>query len=268
MNRSALKSHIKARKRSRPKTAPATALSPADFARQHLAFHPDPLQELVLNSTSKNGILNCCRQWGKSTVTAAKAVHRAYTHPDSLILLASPTARQNTEFLNKVRDFLRRLQISPRRDGAHAVSARLPNGSRIVGIPALEANVRGFSAVSLILIDEAARVPDELYKALRPMLAISQGDLWMMSTPRGTRGFFWETWTSGADTAGVPFHKISVPATDCPRIPPEFLAAEEAILGSAFFQQEYLCRFIESGSQWFSRESLDETLIDAPLLEI
>ena len=35
----------------------------------------------------------------------------------------------------------------------------------------------------LLLIDEASRVEDAMYKALRPMLAVAQGDLWLMSTP-------------------------------------------------------------------------------------
>ena len=41
----------------------------------------------------------------------------------------------------------------------------LPNGSRIVGLPGTEATVRGFSAVSLLLIDEASRVVDEMYQS-------------------------------------------------------------------------------------------------------
>jgi hypothetical protein len=59
----------------------------------------------------------------------------------------------------------------------------LPNGSRIVGLPGVEGTVRGFSAVSLLLIDEASRVSGATYKSLRPMLAVGNGDLWLMSTP-------------------------------------------------------------------------------------
>jgi hypothetical protein len=78
---------------------------------------------------------------------------------------------------------LRTLGIRPRGDGDNEVSLLLPNGSRIVGLPGTEATVRGFSAVSLLVIDEAARVMDAMYKGLRPMLAVGEGDLWMMSTP-------------------------------------------------------------------------------------
>ncbi len=85
-----------------------------------------------------------------------------------------------------------------RGDGDNAISLVLPNGTRIVGLPGTEGTVRGFSAVSLLLIDEAARVQDAMYKALRPMLAVGDGDLWLMSTPYGKRGFFYEAGSTAA----------------------------------------------------------------------
>ena len=82
--------------------------------------------------------------------------------------------------------------------------------SRVVGLPGNEATVRGFSAVSLLLIDEASRVPDELYHALRPMLAVSDGGLWLMRTPHGKAGFFYEEWERG----GPGWERVR--ATGCP----------------------------------------------------
>ena len=84
--------------------------------------------------------------------------------------------------------------------------------------------MRGFSAVSLLLVDEASRVPDELYKAMRPMLAVSDGDLWLMSTPYGKRGFFWETWANGGRMRT--WERSRAPATECTRISKGFLEEE------------------------------------------
>ena len=55
----------------------AKANCAVEFARR-LGFHPNPRQAEVLASGAKRGILNCTRQWGKSTVTAIKALHHAY----------------------------------------------------------------------------------------------------------------------------------------------------------------------------------------------
>lgn len=169
------------------------------FARTQLGFEPDPKQKVVLRANARQGILNCSRQWGKSTVTAAMAVHRAYAEPETLVLVLSPSERQSGEFLRKAASFVRKLGLPVRGDGDNEVSLMLPNQSRIVGLPGKEKTVRGFSKVSLLLIDEASRVPDAMYDALRPMLATGNGDLWLMSTPFGQRGFFWEEWERGGD---------------------------------------------------------------------
>ena len=178
----------------------ANSLCAQAFARNVLGFTPDELQAQVLDCYADRVILNCTRQWGKSTVCAAKAVHLAYCEPGSLILVASPSARQSSEFVRKAALFLRKLGIKPRGDGDNDISLALPNGSRIVGIPGIEATVRGFSSVSLMLVDEASRVPDELYRALRPMLAVGGGSLWLLSTPYGKRGFFYNEWANGGNT--------------------------------------------------------------------
>ena len=241
-------------------TAAAVCLDAVEFVRTKLGLNPDDQQQQVLRSQAKRGILNCSRQWGKSTILAAKAVHRAFTQRAKLVLVASPSARQSTEFIRKASEMLRLLGIEPRGDGVNKGSLVLPNGSRIVGLPGKEATVRGFSAVSLLLFDEAARVDDAMYKALRPTLAVGNGDLWMMSTPRGKRGFFHDRWMFG----GPDWFKLSAPATANPRIPKEFLEEERSEMGSMWFQQEYLCEFVDSGLGVFHQAlveaALDETV--------
>ncbi len=66
--------------------------------------------------------------------------------------------------------------IAAHGDGHNDISLELPNGARIIGLPENAAKVRGFSAVALMLIDEAAQVADGTYKSLRPMLAVWKSD--------------------------------------------------------------------------------------------
>ena len=66
----------------------------AAWVREKLKFQPDAAQERVLTTQSRRVVMNCTRQWGKSTVTAAKALYQASTVAESLTLVVSPSARQ------------------------------------------------------------------------------------------------------------------------------------------------------------------------------
>jgi len=129
-----------------------------------------------------------------------------------------------------------------------------PNGSRIVALPGTEATVRGFSQVSLMLIDEASRVTDALYLALRPMLIVGDGDLWLMSTPYGQRGFFYDAFNTPANT----WERFTVPATENPRIRPDQLEKKREAMGCSYFAQEYQCEFVDNGSTAFDQILIDE----------
>ena len=107
--------------------------------------------------------------------------------------------------------------------------------------------------MSLLVIDEAARVPDAVYKALRPMLAVADGDLWMLSTPAGKSGFFYENWEHGGDE----WERMAVPATECSRISEKFLEEERRQMGEIWFRQEYMCEFVGGEEGWFGREDVE-----------
>ena len=236
----------------------AQALDPVEFARGMLGFSPDPWQAQALRWSGKRLLLNCSRQSGKSTTAAILALHKALFYPGSLILLVSPSLRQSGELFRKVQDALNRLDERPQLTEDNRLSLAIRNRSRIVSLPGTEATVRGYSGADLIVEDEAARVPDELYFAVRPMLAVSGGRLILMSTPFGKRGHFFETWESGGNT----WERILIPAQDCPRITPEFLEEERAALGDWWYKQEYQCKFVETVDQVFTYDTVQAAITD------
>lgn len=215
----------------------AAALDAVAFARQ-LGIEPDDWQRDTLRSTAPRQLLNCSRQAGKSTVAAVLALHRAIYRPQALCLLLSPTLRQSTELFRRATTLLAQLPQAPRPIEDTKTSLTLDNGARIISLPGSEGSVRGYSAVDLLVIDEASQVPDELYYAVRPFLAVSGGTLVVMSTPRGRSGFFADTWHDGTG-----WERTEIPATSVTRISPAFLAEEREALGSYWFEQEYLCMF-------------------------
>ena len=224
------------------------ALDRVEFAR-NVGVDPDPWQEDLLRSRSDRVLLNCSRQSGKSTVSAVMALHRALYHPGSLILCLAPALRQSQELFGKVAGFYRDLDrpIPPLSD--RKLSLELENASRIICLPGSEKTIRGFSGVSLLLLDEASRVEDSLYHSVRPMIAVSGGALMMLTTPYGKRGIFFEEWTSGRE-----WDRYEVPAAECPRISEEFLEEERAALPTYVYRQEYECSFEDTEDQIFTHE--------------
>jgi len=117
----------------------------------------------------------------------------------------------------------------------------------VLSLPGSEQTIRGISAVSLLIEDEAARVDDDLYRSVRPMLAVRNGRLVLMSTPFGKRGHFYQEWSDGGDG----WSRVRVPATEVPRISAGFLEEERNALGDWWYRQEYLCDFVEAEDAFF-----------------
>lgn len=212
---------------------------------------PDPWQEQVLRTDAAQVLLLCGRQMGKSSVSAALALSAAVLAPDSPVLLLSPSDRQSAELFRKVVGLYDALGRPVPSASRTARRLELSNGSRVVSLPGTERTVRGFSGVALLVIDEAARVDDALYYAVRPMLAVSGGRLVALSTPYGKRGWFHDEWHGEGQ-----WERVRVPATECPRIPPEFLVAERRALGERYYRQEYLTEFTETIDAVFSWEDI------------
>jgi hypothetical protein len=217
------------------------ALDRVSFA-ERLGIVPDLWQGRLMRSAAPRVILNISRQAGKSTAAAVIALHRALYHPGALVLILAPSERQAKETFSKITGFYCDL-APPGASFAPAKSDRklgmlLSNGSRVEALPGSERTIRGFSGVDLLLVDEAARVPDELYYAVRPMLAVSGGRLLLLSTPYGKRGAFFEAWEHG-----VGWERYEVPASQCPRISETFLEEERRSLPARVFRQEFECSF-------------------------
>ena len=234
------------------------ALDPVAFSRS-IGIEPDPWQADVLRAEGKRLILNCCRQSGKSTTTATKALHRALYTPKSLVLIGSPGMRQSGELFRKVKVAFEAMEHKPVLIDDTKTSMTLANGSRIVSLPGEASTVRGYSGVNLLLIDEASQVNDEFYQSVLPMLITSNGQLVLMSTPFGKRGFFHEEWTHG----GATWTNTEITAAMCPRITPEQLEEQKRSMGEMFFAQEYLCQFVETEDTSFKYDLIQRAFDEA-----
>ena len=244
------------------------------FFAERVGFKPDDWQKDVLTWVQRNKqkkippglLLNCSRQTGKSTTAAYLATHTAIYYKNSLILLVSPSLRQSSEIFRKVRDTLHSLKLEVELDEDNRLSCQLRNKSRIVSLPGIEKTVRGYSGATLIIEDESARVDDEMYHSIRPMLAVSKGLLILMSTPFGKRGHFHQAWESKDEE----WDRIEVPATSCPRIDPAWLEKEKKGMGEWWFLQEYMCKFMDAMDSVFNHDTIMAAISSEvkPLFEV
>src|SRR6516162_952967 len=163
---------------------------------------PDPWQRDLLRSTASRMLVLCARQSGKSTCAAALGLYEALYMPPALVLLLSPSLRQSQELFRAVMMLYTQGGAVVPTVAQSALQVTFQNKSRIVALPGeSDSTIRGYSDVRLLVIDEAARVPDDLYRATRPMLAVSSsrghgdgrsGRLVCLSTPFGRQGWFYE----------------------------------------------------------------------------
>src|SRR5205807_2579264 len=191
-------------------------------------------QAQVLEGNHHRLLLNCCRQAGKSTVVAVLSLLEALWTERSLVLLLAPCHRQSKLLFKEVLFYHKLLgDIALKR--ATSDELEFDNMSRIVALPCSGETIRGYSNVSLLVIDEAARVPDDLYRAVLPMLSVSNGRMICLSTPYGKRGFFYEAWARG----GAAWKRFEVPAKDVTRIEPEVMEEFRRLFGESAYRQEY-----------------------------
>jgi hypothetical protein len=197
-------------------------------------------------------------------MAAILALHRALALR-SLVLILAPAERQAKELFTKVAEAYRTLGHVVPAESHRKLGMELANGSRIEALPGTEKTIRGFSGVDLLLVDEASRVADDLYFAVRPMLAVSGGRLMMLTTPYGRRGVFYEEWTGGEAS----WERYEVPASECPRIPASFLEEERRALPRRVFRQEYECSFEETDDQVFTHADVQAAIPEevTPLFE-
>jgi len=238
------------------------ALNPFKFA-QRLGINPDEWQRELLLSNASRIILNCSRQSGKSTIVAILALHHSLYTKKALTLVVSPSERQSKELFAKIVDFYQDLKLEKEgtildSETENKHELQLSNKSRIISLPSKPQTLRGYSAPSLILIDEAAQCADDLYNALTPMLAVSKGRLILLSTPFGKSGFFFNVWSTG----GADWEQYKITAVQCPRISPEWLEEQRRNTSAWSFNQEYLCSFEANESSFFDTDEVKRAFSD------
>jgi hypothetical protein len=231
----------------------AYALDAASFA-EACGVSPDQWQRDLLQTMPRRALLCCSRQSGKTTVTSLAGLHTCLYTPGALVVVVSPSQRQSAELLRTVKNLHAKLDNPTPLATESVLKLEWENQSRLLALPGSEKTIRGLAGASLVIIDEAARVEDELLQAVRPMLATNaRGSLIALSTPAGRRGWYFEAFHNGDPT----WHRVRIPASMCPRISKEFLAEELRELGPTRFAEEYELAFVDDLTAAFATDLID-----------
>ena len=205
-----------------------------------------------------NVVLRSGRQVGKSTVISQKAGEYACNHPQKTILVIASVERQAFLIFEKILAYIydnHKNLIKRGKDRPTKSRIRLTNGSVIHCLPTGLSGygIRGYT-IDLLIADEAAFIPEEVWTAVTPMLAVTKGDIILLSTPFGKGGYFFRCFEDETFTS---FH---VSSEDCPRISKEFLEQEKKRMSRLQYAQEYLGEFVDELRRFFSTELIQSCM--------
>lgn len=220
----------------------------------------DAWQTEVARSDDPRIILDLPRQIGKSTTLAMIGLKEALFGDPGIrgdILFLSKSFPQALELLRRTRELYAALGRPHALTGLdEKTKIVFDNGIRIISLPENENTIRTYTA-RMIIIDEASRVTDSLYKAVRPMLATTKGRLVLASTPFGKRGFFYNEWNQKSASEHWTRFKLDYSAN--PRMDNEYVNAERRALGE-LFKQEYCGEFVDFGFSVIDLKDVDNAL--------
>jgi hypothetical protein len=220
----------------------------------------DPWQQEVLK-TEGNIVLRSGRQSGKSTVTSILAGDYAATNKGKLVMVIAAVERQAYLLFEKILYYMEKTYprlIKQGKDRPTKSCIKLTNGSIIHCLPTglTGYGIRGYT-IDLLIADEAAFIPEEVFTAITPALATrySKGArIVLLSTPFGRQGYFYSAFNDET------FTKFHVSSEECPRIDKEFLQQEKRRMTELQYTQEYLGEFIDELRQFFPDELIKKCM--------
>ena len=233
-----------------------------------LPYSPHPGQLQFHHSPARFRILCCGRRWGKTKAAVAEAfrlavasqwplsssqcpalstLHSALARPSRGWIVA-PTYALSMEAWREFLSLAPEDTIASINKTEHRIS--LTNGAIIECRSAdNETSLRG-AGLNFLIVDEAARVKDESWHALRPCLSDTQGKAILISTPKG-HNWFYNLFLKGQDPLEKNYQSWQFPSSDNPYFPSDESEIARSELFQPVFQQEYLAQFIGDASSVF-----------------
>ena len=135
------------------------------------------------------------RRVGKTYIMARGAIDRMLKKK-TRVLLFSITEEQAMLIIAMAKEYLNEVApnaIKRKNTDTNKKTITLKNGSVMMCRAAGDTgdSGRGFEA-DILMVDEASRMGKFFWIAVRPIILMSAGEVWLASTPYGKQGYFWE----------------------------------------------------------------------------
>ena len=224
------------------------------FVEEKLGIKLDQWQKDYIN-TEGNTVVRAGRQSGKSFAESLRVALFSLLNPNTNVLIIAAVERQAEELFEKVKSQIIAIAKHTIKGRPTAHEIVMEGNRKIIALPAGRDayGLRGYTIHKLVA-DEAHYIKDEVFTAVRPMLATTGGTMDLLSTPRGNVGFFYDCFQSDDFTT---FH---IKSKDCPRIPDDFLKSEAKRMSKLQYVQEYEAEFLDALQQFFPQKLIESCM--------
>ena len=236
--------------------------SPLLFVTYILKRTPTRYQADFLEDENNRILVACGRKVGKTTMLGWKALWQAFVKPNQDIMILAPTFRQakivydgirvsveSTEFL---KTHTKKMTQEELWFDNNSVIRCLTGGNK-------GEFARGFSSTMLIF-DEAAYIPDEVFTAIIPAMAVIGETMILSSTPAGKRGYFYDTYSKNGLKKEWSVYHIRTTESELPS--KEFIEEMRNTMTDGEFSQEADAEFLDEVGRYYPLELVLSNAVD------
>jgi hypothetical protein len=207
-----------------------------------LNYKPHQKQQLFHDSKARWRILNCGRRWGKTQCAIAEGLALSFIKPKQRGWIVAPTYPLSQEDWRTLEELVPRRLIKGDPLKAERKFVFINDSEIEFKSADNESALRG-AGLDWCILDEASRIKEDSWNALRPSLSDKQGKGIFISTPKG-KNWFYRLYLLGKE-GKENYESWHFPSNTNPYFPEdEWLEAKENY-PSDWFSQEYEANFLD-----------------------
>lgn len=206
-----------------------------------LNYKPHDKQKLFHNSEARWRILDCGRRWGKTQCAIAEGIRLSLKKPKQRGWIVAPTYPLSQE------DWRTLKEITPQKLIINEFKAERKfvfiNKSEIDFRSADNESAMRGAGLDFVILDEAARIKEDSWNALRPALSDKRGKGIFISTPKG-KNWFYRLYLLGKQKKEE-YESWHFPANTNPYFPEDEWIEAKNNYPADWFSQEYEAEFLD-----------------------